>query len=178
MHDKEDECAKGKGYTHAFITLDLACASLIGQAICFELSKQGANLALTDPSRGAGQELCRELHKSGHTASLLFAAIDYKDLEKLSTYIRSASKTLKKLDCLVNCATFAPEVSLSAIPHVMFADSIIQEGMMHRSKGPEVADIFDYNLRTTWAATQAAVTQFELQNDNKLQCPKGGYSIV
>lgn len=138
-----------------------ACASIIGKAVCFELAHQGANLALTDPSKSAGQELCRELHKSGHTGSLLFAAIDPKDLEKLSNYVKSVSKTLKKIDGLVNCATFSPE-----------------ENMMHRSKAQEVADILDYNLKTTWTATQAAIAQFELQNDNKLQPPEQGYSIV
>lgn len=91
---------------------NLACASIIGQAVCFQLAQQGANLALTDPSKGAGQELCRELHKSGHTGSLLFSAIDLRDLEKLSNYIRSVGKTLKKIDGLVNCATFSPEVRL------------------------------------------------------------------
>jgi len=100
----------GGPLTDALVS-SLACCSLIGQAVCFELAKQGANLALTDPSKGAGQELCRELYKSGHTGSLLFAAIDLRDLERLSSYIKNVSKTLKKIDGLVNCATFSPEVS-------------------------------------------------------------------
>lgn len=86
---------------------------MIGQAICFELSKQGANLALTDPSKSAGQELCLELHKMGHTGPLLFAAIEYKDLDRLSSYVKGVSKTLKKIDGLVNCATFSPEVQIA-----------------------------------------------------------------
>lgn len=83
---------------------------MIGQAVCFELSKQGAHLALTDPSKSAGQELCLELHKSGHTGPLLFAAIDLRDVDRLSSYVKGVSKTLKKIDGLVNCATFSPEV--------------------------------------------------------------------
>ncbi|KAK9893685.1 NAD(P)-binding protein [Cystobasidium minutum MCA 4210] len=138
-----------------------SCASLIGQAVCIELSKQGANLALTDPSKSAGQEVCRELYKNGHSGSLLFTAIELRDLDKLASYIKNASKTLKRLDCLVNCATFAPE-----------------ENMMHRSKAQEVADILDHNLRTTWTATQTAIALFEIQNDNKVRCPPQGYSIV
>lgn len=49
---------------------------------------------------------------------------------------------------------------------------------MHRSKAHEVADILDYNLKTTWTATQTVIGQFELQNENKVQPPLQGYSIV
>lgn len=49
---------------------------------------------------------------------------------------------------------------------------------MHRSKAQEAADILDYNLKTTWTATQAAIGQFELQNENKVQPPQQGYGIV
>jgi hypothetical protein len=49
---------------------------------------------------------------------------------------------------------------------------------MHRSKPSDVADVLDYNLRTTWTATQTAITQFEQQNDNHFQPSASGYSIV
>lgn len=113
-------CIQPPMLTNTFSNGNAACASIIGQAVCFELAQQGANLALTDPSKGAGQELCRELHKSGYTGALLFSAIDLRDFEKLSSYIKNVSRTLKKIDGLVNCATFSPEVSLPYLSTALY----------------------------------------------------------
>ena len=91
----------------------VGCASTVGRAICHELARQGANLALTDISKGGGQDLCMELQKAKYRGSLLFSSFDPKDSERVGAFVRSVSKTLKRLDALVNCAMHSPEVRAS-----------------------------------------------------------------
>lgn len=55
--------------------------------------------------------MCLELQKAGNGGSLLFAVVGHNDADKLSTFIRNASKSLKRLDGLVNCAYTLHEVS-------------------------------------------------------------------
>lgn len=86
-------------------------ASPVGRSICHLLASQGANLAITDSCKGEGQDLCLELQKAGNGGSLLFAVVGHNDADKLSTFIRNASKSLKRLDGLVNCAYTLHEVS-------------------------------------------------------------------
>lgn len=92
------------------------CASTVGRAICHELARQGANLALTDISKGGGQDLCMELQKAKYRGSLLFSSFDPKDSERVGAFVRSVSKTLKRLDALVNCAMHSPEVRVPISP--------------------------------------------------------------
>lgn len=137
------------------------CASTVGRAICHELARQGANLALTDISKGGGQDLCMELQKAKYRGSLLFSSFDPKDSERVGAFVRSVSKTLKRLDALVNCAMHSPE----DVP-------------MHHIKLQAFEDTQNHNLRAVWAAMQAALARFEGQNDAKLALPLGGYPIV
>jgi len=89
------------------------------------------------------------------------AAIDPTDTERLASFIRSVSKTLRRLDGVVNCALFAPE-----------------ENLMHTVRPAMMSEIMDKNYKPVWTAMQTAITQFEAQNEQKLAHPQGGYPIV
>ena len=123
------------------------CASTVGRAICHELARQGANLALTDISKGGGQDLCMELQKAKYRGSLLFSSFDPKDSERVGAFVRSVSKTLKRLDALVNCAMHSPEVRARIIfrscwlhtdPHLTgYSDASYQTSSFRRYAEPE-----------------------------------------
>ena len=87
------------------------CTSLVGQAICHALASAGANLALTDVSKQEGQLLCQEIQaKPENRGSLLFSSFDPRESERLTAFVKSVTRTMKRLDGLINCAMYSPEV--------------------------------------------------------------------
>lgn len=110
----------------------------IGRAICLELARRGAAVAVNCSSNTAAAEetakLCREL--SGAEAIVIQA--DVSDPAQAEAMVAEAAQKLGKLDILVNNA------------------GITRDGLMLRMKEDDWDRVMDTNLKSAFLTTKAA----------------------
>lgn len=110
----------------------------IGRAICLELARQGANVAVNfHSSAAAGNETLRMIKESGGEGFLIEG--DVSNPESAVKLVKNSVDLLGGLDILVNCA------------------GITRDGLLLRMSEKDWDDVHNTNLRGAYLVTKAAL---------------------